>query len=160
MNSFLRTIFLSLSLSLLLLLSILPSFSGSAAEKVGLGNEMLRENSYAFLQGHRVAVLSNPTGVYDDSLTHIVDDMYNYLQEHPTQFDLVAILSPEHGFRGELQAETSDPAVYIDSYTRLPIFSAYQLSTENITSIIEEFKLTMIIVDIQDVGVRLYTFIW
>ena len=117
------------------------------SSKVILGNEQLRNDGYAILNGERVAVLSNPTGVYDDTLIHIVDDMYNYQQlmqekegrkQHKAQiesssvfrrksassssFELVAIFSPEHGFRGELQAETGDPLIYFDSYTHLPVF--------------------------------------
>lgn len=52
---------------------------------------------------------SNPTGVYDDTLVHIVDDMHEV-----ANLTLLAIFSPEHGFRGEKQAETGDPPVYID----------------------------------------------
>ena len=57
-----------------------------------LGNEKLRENSYKLVEGERIVVLSNPTGIYDDSLLHIVDDMH--LNKN---INLLAIFSPEHG---------------------------------------------------------------
>ena len=142
------------------------SSSTSSLTKVQLGNTLLRENDYSLLKNHRIGILSNPTGVFDDTLKHIVDTLYDYQHLHTSSssslsppFELVAIFSPEHGFRGEKQAETSDPPIYIDSYTKLPVISAYSLSTENITAIINDLQLTMIITDIQDVGVRLYTFI-
>jgi uncharacterized protein YbbC (DUF1343 family) len=50
--------------------------------------------------------------------------------------------------------------VYIDSVTGLPVYSAYSLSAENITRVIVAYNITAIVVDMQDVGVRLYTFIW
>lgn len=150
------------------LIVLLPVFSfssttsTSSSTKVLLGNTLLRENDFSLLSNHRIGVLSNPTGVFDDTLEHIVDAIHDYqhLYDSSPPFELVAIFSPEHGFRGEKQAETSDPPMYIDSYTNLPVFSAYLLSAANITTIINDMKLTMIITDMQDVGVRLYTFIW
>lgn len=41
--------------------------------RVILGNEVLRDSGYKQLQGHRVGILSNPTGIYMDTLEHIVD---------------------------------------------------------------------------------------
>ena len=148
---------------LYLFLSLLSFLSSpSSLTKVLLGNSLLRENNFNLLNNHRIGILSNPTGVFDDTLEHIVDTIHDYQRLHASSppFELVAIFSPEHGFRGEKQAETSDPPFYIDIYTKLPVISAYLLSTENITSVIDDLNLTMIITDIQDVGVRLYTFIW
>jgi uncharacterized protein YbbC (DUF1343 family) len=122
---------------------------------VQLGNILLRNNNYEIIKDDRVMVLSNPTGVYSDNLVHIVDDM-----RFNSKVAIVGIFSAEHGFRGEKQAETGDPLVYIDSYTSLPVFSAYKLDVDNITSVLLEYKVTAVVVDIQDVGVRLYTFIW
>ncbi len=62
--------------------------------RVVLGNEQLRRNDFEILRGMRVAVLSNPTGVFADSLEHIVDSM-----AASSGVKLQAIFSPEHGFR-------------------------------------------------------------
>ena len=122
---------------------------------VKLGNVLLRKNNYEIIKDDRIMVLSNPTGIFSHNLVHIVDDM-----RFNSKIDIVGIFSAEHGFRGEKQAETGDPLVYIDSYTNLPVFSAYKLDVDNITSVLLEYKVTAVVVDIQDVGVRLYTFIW
>jgi uncharacterized protein YbbC (DUF1343 family) len=74
--------------TLLLLLSALTVRSST----VLLGNNKLRENRYSILQDERVAVLSNPTGIYDDTLIHVVDDMHGV-----KNLTLLAIFSPEHG---------------------------------------------------------------
>jgi uncharacterized protein YbbC (DUF1343 family) len=122
---------------------------------VQLGNEILRNNNYDLLYGHRVAILTNPTGVYQDDLLHIVDVM---VEEE--SLNIVAIFGPEHGFRGEKQAETGDQYVYLDEETKLPVFSAYNMNSTQISQVIESLNITLILVDMQDVGVRLYTFIW
>ena len=40
------------------------------------------------------------------------------------------------------------------------MFSAYKMNATMLASIIEEFQLDSVVIDMQDVGVRLYTFIW
>jgi uncharacterized protein YbbC (DUF1343 family) len=107
------------------------------------------------ITGHRIAILTNPTGVFVDSMEHIVDVMA------AEQFlDVVAVFGPEHGFRGEKQAETGDEIMYIDEATQLPVFSAYNMDPPEITQVLIDMNITMVLVDMQDVGVRLYTFIW
>jgi uncharacterized protein YbbC (DUF1343 family) len=127
--------------------------------KVELGNQHLRDSSWSTIQGHRVAILTNPSGVFADSLEHIVDVMA--VEDSKNDYDLVAIFGPEHGFRGEKQAETSDPAVpYVDQATGLPVYSAYALSVEEMADIFVTMNISAVVVDMQDVGVRLYTFVW
>jgi len=126
---------------------------------VQLGNQQLRDSSWETLDGHRVAILTNPSGIFADTLEHIVDVMAAEDSAHA--YDLVAIFGPEHGFRGEKQAETSDPAVpYIDQATGLPVYSAYALSVEDMADIFVANNISAVVVDMQDVGVRLYTFVW
>mmetsp|Transcript_10895 Transcript_10895/g.20716 ORF Transcript_10895/g.20716 Transcript_10895/m.20716 type:complete len:415 (-) Transcript_10895:21-1265(-) len=125
------------------------------AVPVVLGNMVLRNGGYQQLQGERIAVLSNPTGVFSDSFEHIVDAMH-----FNTSLQVQLILGPEHGFRGEKQAETGDPDKYIDSVTGLPVYSAYKISPANMSAIFWRDNITAVVVDLQDVGVRLYTFIW
>jgi len=106
------------------------------------------------LQGRRVAILSNPTGVIQDTLDHIVDDSV------ASGVNVACILSPEHGFRGDHQAETGDPLFYIDEQTGLPVLSAYKMQPSEMASALSKLGVDCILVDLQDVGVRLYTFVW
>ena len=94
-------------------------------------------------------------GVFPDTLEHIVD-----VAVRCSEFEVVAILGPEHGFRGEHQAEIGDPIMHIDNSTNLPVYSAYKMSVAEIDALLIEKNVTAILVDMQDVGVRLYTFIW
>lgn len=122
---------------------------------VTLGNMVLRNDGFSKLKGHRVAVLTNPTGVFVDTMTHIVDVMND-----DDAVNVVAVFGPEHGFRGDKQAETGDPRFYIDDATNLPVFSAYNMTSLELSEVITRLNITTIVVDMQDVGVRLYTFIW
>ncbi len=70
------------------------SFNLYKPTRVTLGNDRLRQNDFEILRGMKVAVLSNPTGVFADSLEHIVDSM-----AASSGLRLEAIFSPEHGFR-------------------------------------------------------------
>lgn len=147
-------LFLAVTTALCLCVSI--AIGSATATPVLLGNEVLRASNYQVLLGHRVAVLSNPTGVFQDSLTHIVDDMVQ-----DVRLNIVCILSPEHGFRGEKQAEHGDPDEYIDAKTGLTVYSAYRFNVSRIIDgVLRKNNVTAILVDFQDVGTRLYTFIW
>lgn len=90
-----------------------------------------------------------------DNMNLIVDEM-----AQDEQLNVVAVLSPEHGFRGDKQAETGDPLFYIDKPTGLPVFSAYNMTTEQLTKVLVDMNIEAVLVDMQDVGVRLYTFVW
>ena len=50
--------------------------------------------------------------------------------------------------------------MYQDTATGLPVFSVYKMSNEAISALIIDMNITTVLVDMQDVGVRLYTFIW
>ena len=90
-----------------------------------------------------------------DNMNLIVDEM-----AQDDRLNVVAVLSPEHGFRGDKQAETGDPSFYIDKPTGLPVFSAYNMTAEEIAKVLTDMKIGAVLVDMQDVGVRLYTFVW
>lgn len=132
----------------------------SARTIVGL--EKLKADSYNLLYGHRVAVLTNPTGIFPVNLVHVVDDLHSFAVNSDTagRLEFVMILGPEHGFRGEKQAETGDSSIYWDNSTGLPVLSAYSMSRGELRDTLLAYNITAILVDMQDVGVRLYTFIW
>ena len=119
------------------------------------GCQVLKDENYEALRGHRIAVLTNPSAVFPESLRHLVDVLHE-----ETNLDIVGILAPEHGFRGDKQAESGDADHYVDSITGLSVFSVYRKSPEAISRILEEVSATLVLVDMQDIGIRLYTFVW
>lgn len=90
-----------------------------------------------------------------DTMTLIVDEM-----NADPRTNVVAVFSPEHGFRGDKQAETGDPLFYIDQPTGLPVFSAYNMTAKQMSAVMKELNIEAVLIDMQDVGVRLYTFVW
>lgn len=100
------------------------------------------------LEGQRVAVLTNQTALVDKE--HLVDLF------HRRGVNLVGIFSPEHGFRG-----TADAGEHVgnsvDAATGVPILSLYNGNTQRPTeAVMHSFDL--LVVDLQDVGLRFYTY--
>jgi uncharacterized protein YbbC (DUF1343 family) len=134
----------------------LPKRAFSSTLRIILGNEVLRDSKYQGLrEGARIGILTNPTGVFADTLEHIVDNMAG-----KSYLNVVCIFGPEHGFRGEKQAETGDSNFYIDANTGIPVFSAYNSTAAQLSDVLTELRIDVLLVDMQDVGVRLYTFVW
>ena len=100
------------------------------------------------LKGKRVALLANHTATTEGK--HILDKM---LEEH---INVVAVVAPEHGFRGKADAgEHINSSV--DSQTGLPIWSLYSAKSRRLTPE-QVAQFDVIVVDMQDVGLRFYTY--
>ena len=100
------------------------------------------------LKGKRIAVVGNQTSVVNGK--HLVDPLL------ALQLNVVKVFSPEHGFRGDVDAgEKIDHSV--DAKTGIPLVSLYGNNKKPTAEQLE--NVDIIIYDIQDVGVRFYTFI-
>ncbi|MFG2653113.1 exo-beta-N-acetylmuramidase NamZ domain-containing protein [Streptomyces sp. NPDC048436] len=117
------------------------------------GFERLSADGYALLEGERVGVVTNPTGVTRD-VRHIVDVMHA-----DDRVNLVAVFGPEHGFRGTAQAGGSEGR-YDDPATGLPVYDTYQKSGKALADVFTASGVDTIVFDIQDAGARFYTYIW
>ena len=117
------------------------------AKRVITGDERT-ELYFHLLEGKRIALYSNHTGLANGK--HIVD----ILKEN--KFDVTTILSPEHGFRGTADAgeRVGDS---VDEKTNIPIISMYKFGREGIDSTTAA-RFEILVVDIQDVGLRFYTY--
>lgn len=104
---------------------------------------------YPMLKGKRVAILSNNTGMVNDS-QHLLDKLLE------DGINVVTIFSPEHGFRGKADAGEK-VASSIDEKTGIPISSLYN-GKELKPSKETMDKFDVLIFDIQDVGLRFYTY--
>ena len=101
-------------------------------------------------EGKRVGLITAPTG-----LNRNFESTINILHEH---FNLVAMFSPEHGVRGDLDAGALVDT-YIDEATGVPVYSLYRKDSKRLSKEMLE-KVDILVYDIQDVGVRYYTFIY
>ena len=108
-----------------------------------------RTDTYVpLLKGKRIALLSNMTGMVGNK--HTLDIMLE------NGLDVTTIFSPEHGFRGTADAGEKVSSS-VDPKTGIPIASLYEGKTHR-PSKETMAKFDVIVVDIQDVGLRFYTY--
>jgi uncharacterized protein YbbC (DUF1343 family) len=128
-----------------------PARGGGRGLRTGF--ERLAAGGYALLEGQRVGVVTNPTGVTRD-VRHIVDVMHA-----DDRVGLTAVFGPEHGFRGTAQAGGSEGR-YDDPATGLPVYDTYLKSGQPLADVFTASGVDTVVFDIQDVGARFYTYIW
>lgn len=122
----------------------------AASALVKPGVETLRDNGFKVLEGKRVGLITNPTGV-DNNLKSTVD----ILHEAPN-VQLVALYGPEHGVRGDVHAgdtvgNSFDPA------TGVKVYSLYGKTRKPTKEMLKD--IDVLVYDIQDIGCRSFTFI-
>ena len=98
------------------------------------------------LMGKRLGLITNPTGVAKN-LRQTIDVLYK-------DFRLVALFSPEHGLRGEVQ-DALDIPEYLDGSTGLPVYSLYGATRKPTSQMLN--GIDTLVFDIQDIGVRFYS---
>ncbi|MEV4948469.1 DUF1343 domain-containing protein [Streptomyces sp. NPDC053755] len=133
--------------------SAAPSRADSGRRRVRTGFERLAADGYGLLDGQRVGVVTNPTGITSD-VRHIVDVMHA-----DDRVDLRAVFGPEHGFRGTAQAGGSEGR-HDDPATGLPVYDTYLKSGQPLADVFTASGVDTVVFDIQDVGARFYTYIW
>ena len=120
------------------------------APKVKTGIEVLRESGFKILQGKRVGLITNPTGV-DSQLKSTVD-----ILNEASGVKLVALYGPEHGVRGDVYAGDKVETT-IDKQTGVPVYSLYGKTRKPTSDMLKD--VDVLVYDIQDIGCRSYTFI-
>ena len=114
------------------------------------GIEVLRDRGFDILQGKRVGLVTNPSGV-DRNLVSTVDILHN-----APGVELVALYGPEHGVRGDIHAGDKVEG-NVDPKTGIIVHSLYGKTQKPTMEMLE--GLDAIIYDIQDIGCRSFTFI-
>lgn len=130
---------------LLLLTVCLPV--RAQGERIILGNERTSEY-YPLLRGKRVALFGNHTSLRGNQ--HLLDCLL------ADSIRVVAVFSPEHGFRGNADAGEKVGSS-VDSRTGVPILSLYD-GKDKRPSATSMKKFDVLLADIQDVGLRFYTY--
>ncbi|WP_226643666.1 exo-beta-N-acetylmuramidase NamZ domain-containing protein [Mesobacillus subterraneus] len=120
-------------------------------KKFKVGAEALLEDHRDLIEGKRVGLITNPTGV-DQNLNSVVDLLFN-----DPDVELTALYGPEHGVRGSAQAGAY-VEYYIDEKTQLPVYSLYGKTKKPTPDMLE--NVDVLLFDIQDVGTRFYTYIY
>ena len=134
----------------ILLLAILSSFGLINARQVKTGIEVLRDQNFKILEGKRVGLITNPTGV-DRALKSTVDILFE-----AKNVKLVALFGPEHGVRGDAHAGDKVDNI-TDTKTGLPVYSLYGKTRKANPDMLK--GIDVLVYDIQDIGCRSFTFI-
>ena len=123
--------------------------SSTSADRLSVGIDVLEEQQFEPLRGKRIGLITNQTGV-DSHGRRTIDVL-----AHAPDVKLVALFSPEHGIAGKssdaIVADTTDAA------TGLPIYSLYGNTRRPSPLILRD--LDVLVFDMQDAGVRFYTYV-
>ena len=124
----------------------------NGSQPIKLGVERLLTDKISLLRGARVGLVCNQASV--DHRFHHVADLFH---EHP-DINLTALFGPQHGIRGDVQDNMVETRHGIDRSTGLPVYSLYSETREPTEEMLRD--VDVIVVDLQGVGCRIYTFVY
>ncbi len=116
------------------------------------GLDIFEKNWPGKLKGLRVGLLVHPASV-NKKLEHASDCLLK-----SRKLELKALFGPQHGIRGETQDNMIEWEGFRDKKTGLPVYSLYGQTRKPGPSMLRD--IDVMVVDMQDVGSRYYTFIW
>jgi uncharacterized protein YbbC (DUF1343 family) len=117
-----------------------------------LGLEKLLRDRLDLLRGARVGLICNQSSV-DHGWRHAAD-----LFAEQRGIKLTALFGPQHGIRGDVQDNMVETAHAVDRKTGIPVYSLYSETREPTEEMLE--NVDVLVFDMQDVGCRIYTFIY
>ncbi len=122
------------------------------SERVRTGLDTAEKDWPRDLRGARAGLLAHPASV-SRSLEHASDVFMR-----SKQFELKAFFGPQHGIRGETQDNMIEWEGFTDRKTGLPVYSLYGRTRQPEPAMLRDIDL--VVIDMQDIGARYYTFIW
>ena len=126
--------------------------TSTAADVVTLGIDRLLTADRRLVQGRRVGLVCNPASI-NPAFRHSADLLFD-----DPDVTLAAIFGPQHGFRADLQDNMIETPHARDRRRDVPIFSLYSEVREPSAEMLK--GLDAIVIDLQDVGTRVYTYIY
>ena len=120
--------------------------------QVNTGLDRLAAEGFARLSGRRVGLLVHPASV-DQRLRHAV-----LLMQEAGLVDLKTLFGPQHGILGQTQDNMIEWEGFTDRGSGLAVHSLYGEHRKPTAAMLED--LDVLVIDLQDVGARYYTFIW
>ena len=116
------------------------------------GIDVLLDRDRKLVAGQRVGVVSNPASI-DNAFRHTADR----IADDP-DVQLTALFGPQHGFRSDVQDNMIETPHVTDTRRRVPIHSLYSETREPTADMLR--GLDVLLIDLQDVGTRVYTYIY
>jgi uncharacterized protein YbbC (DUF1343 family) len=119
---------------------------------VQLGIDRLIDGPDAgLIAGQRVGIVCNPASI-DGAFRHVVDRLA------ASDCRLTAIFGPQHGFHSDVQENMIESSHAQDARRRLPVYSLYSETREPTREMLAD--VDVLVIDLQDVGTRIYTYIY
>lgn len=126
----------------------------SDSKRVKLGLEDFEKNWPSELKGLNLGALLHPASIMPD-YRHTLD----HLKEVGSDFfSLRALFGPQHGIMGDLQDNMLESDHVVDAELGIPIWSLYSETREPTEEMLE--SIDVLLIDLQDVGSRYYTYVW
>jgi len=120
--------------------------------KVTLGLEKALDNASQFFANARIGLICNQASV-DHNFDHAADLFFEN-----ENINLTTLFGPQHGIRGDVQDNMIETGHSTDNLTGLPIYSLYSETREPTEEMLQ--NVDNLVFDLQDVGCRVYTFIY
>ena len=119
---------------------------------IRLGVEKLLEEKIHLIEGSRIGLICNQASV-NHSFQHVAD----LFSDH-SALNVTALFGPQHGIRGDVQDNMIETDHATDKKTGLPVYSLYSETREPTDAMLED--VDVLVFDMQDVGCRIYTFVY
>src|SRR4051794_37541364 len=117
------------------------------------GFENFFDKEYRKYKGLRLGVLCNQASVGPD-LRH----MSHWVLQKKYGLNVTCFIGPQHGIRGEKQDNMVESDDFTDPISHLPVYSLYGISREPTEPMLKQ--VDAFVIDLQDVGTRIYTFMY
>ncbi len=122
---------------------------------VSTGLDVIQQTGFAGLKGARVGLLCHQASI-DSRFQHLID-VFLKAQEQGI-LSVTAVFGPQHGLWGHTQDNMIEWQSFTDPRTGLPVYSLYGETRKPLPEMLRD--IDVMIIDMQDVGARYYTFIW
>jgi len=128
------------------------SSTATASRSVGLGIDRLLDLDRPLVAGRRIGLVCNPASV-DGALRHTADRLVG-----DPEVTVGALFGPQHGFRSDVQDNMIETPHERDARRAIPVYSLYSETREPTAEMLE--AVDVLVVDLQDVGTRVYTYVY
>ena len=125
----------------------------TSAQRTRLGIEILLNEKKDIVRGQRVGLVCNQASVLPDTFRHVADVFH----EH-ADINLTTLFGPQHGIRGDVQYNMIETPHVRDPRTGIMVYSLYSEVREPTEAMVAD--IDTFVVDLQDVGCRIYTFLY
>ncbi len=119
---------------------------------IKLGLEKILDEHLSLLRSQRVGLICNQASV-NHEFQHAADLFFRY-----DEINLTTLFGPQHGIRGDVQDNMVETSHITDKATGLPVYSLYSETREPTEEMLR--NIDVLVFDLQDVGCRVYTFIY